>query len=746
VNLEIREATRAEQRDWDAVIRGFPALRVEHTRAWIESLAAAGLGRPLYLVWTIDGEIVGCMAGLLKRVGPFVLFGSPLPGWQTGGMGPQFDPTRVSTGQLIAALIPVLEDRYGVEHIELLTNVLDHTAMAGLGFRPEETPTFRAPLYPGDEARQLELFKDSARRNLKRAHKLGLQVRFETEESFVEPHYRQLCDVYARGGNTITFSLERVRQAFRHLRKAGALIAASVWLPDGATMIASGMFAVEGKELLLWSWAHSTRYRWYRATELLTWSIMQQALARGCETFDLMGLGDFKAKFGATLDVSKTRWVRSRTQRLTQLRDVAGKTYAWQQRLRGRFQRSTLARDLPAVACVMGDMDLIRALSLAKIPCAVMARSFAPERFTRFAQTWIPDADAWKAPETLLERLRQFGWAQPEPPALFYDTDGQLLFVSRNRDRLAQAFRFVVPDRELVEDLTDKERFQKLAKRLKLPVPGARALRPAEEAPPADLGFPYPVMLKPLTRRTSLWSHLGGKAKAIEVRNADELRALWSRMAAERMVVLAQQLIPGPETAIESYHVYVDAQGKIAGEFAGRKIRTWPLHYGHSTALETTDSAEVLALGRALVQRLKLRGVAKFDFKRSPEGQLYLLEVNARFNLWHHLGARAGVNIPALVYADLVGAERPAPAVARAGLRWCKPWRDLSAARAAGIPLLSWLVWFAKTEAKRVIALDDPLPIIGAATWEIGHRVRSLFTATAHARASARVPAQSVEA
>ena len=340
MNLEIRAASAAELSGWNALVRRFPRCRVEHTRAWLESLAAAGLGRPLYLVWTVDGEIVGCLPGLLTQVGPFKLFGSPLPGWQTGGMGPLFDPARVTTGQLIGALIPALEERYRVAHLELLTAQLDPAAMAGLGFRAEETPTYRAPLYPGDEAKQLQALKESARRNIKRAHKLGLQVRFETEETFVEPHYEQLRDVYVRGGNTISFSLERTRQAFRHLRDAGALIAASVWLPDGKTMIASGMFAVEGRELLLWSWAHSTQYRWYRATELLTWSIMTRAMAMGCDTFDLMGLGDFKAKFGASLDCTKTRWVRSRSPAITRLRDMAGRAYAWQQKLRGKMTRS----------------------------------------------------------------------------------------------------------------------------------------------------------------------------------------------------------------------------------------------------------------------------------------------------------------------------------------------------------------------------------------------------------------------
>ena len=64
-----------------------------------------------------------------------------------------------------------------------------------------------------------------------------------------------------------------------------------------------------------------------------------------------------------------------------------------------------------------------------------------------------------------------------------------------------------------------------------------------------------------------------------------------------------------------------------------------------------------------VVARLGFRGVIKLDFKEDErDGCLYLLEANPRFNLWHHPGAIAGVNLPALVYSDLVspGSARPA--------------------------------------------------------------------------------------
>jgi predicted ATP-grasp superfamily ATP-dependent carboligase len=130
-----------------------------------------------------------------------------------------------------------------------------------------------------------------------------------------------------------------------------------------------------------------------------------------------------------------------------------------------------------------------------------------------------------------------------------------------------------------------------------------------------------------------------------------------------------------------------------------------------------TDSPEVAALGRAVVRRLDLRGVAKLDFKRGPDGRLYLLEINPRFTLWHHPAALAGANVPALVYGDLTHLPRPAMRRIRAGVRWCKIWEDGPAARATGVPLTRWLVWALGCEAKSALSWDDPLPLLGTAAW-----------------------------
>lgn len=350
----VREASSSEIERWDELVKRYSGYGLTHTLAWVRSLEASGLGNPLFMVFERQNDIVGCLAGLIVHVGPLKIFGSPLPGWQSAAMGPVFDASRLSTNELTAALISFLERHHGVHHVEIMSATLDHAAMRAAGFKGDTVPTFRCRLI-ADEKAQRKSLKESARRNIRRAIGLGLVVRFEDDERFVDEHYDQVCEVFTRGGNSVPFRKRRMLAYFRHMRASGNLVAVAVYLPGGEC-IATGTFTLEGSELQLWNWTHRTRHRWYRPTELMTWTVMRHATERGCTTFDMMGRGDFKARFGAELDETTYRWVRSRYAWVGWLRDSAGVAYRWQQAARGRLTRtarglvaSVMSRKQPAV-------------------------------------------------------------------------------------------------------------------------------------------------------------------------------------------------------------------------------------------------------------------------------------------------------------------------------------------------------------------------------------------------------------
>jgi D-aspartate ligase len=373
------------------------------------------------------------------------------------------------------------------------------------------------------------------------------------------------------------------------------------------------------------------------------------------------------------------------------------------------------------MALVLGSrvIEVVRSLAMEGIPVGVVTPTGDPARWSRYARTvmtWDWMLPAARHDEALADRLVKFGRQQPGPPVLMYCSDQSMVFVSQHRKRLAEGFRFVVPDPELVAAMEDKAQFAALAAERGLPVPPTVVVDQCPLEPPdelLDLGLP--IIVKPTARDHTWVTAIGSSTKALRIETREELLDLWPRLRALSKPAVAQESIPGPETAVVSYHVYVDEHGEVAGEFTGRKIRTIPVEYGHTSSLTITDDPEVARLGREVCRTLGLRGVAKIDFKYGPDGRLYLFEINARLTLWAHPGARAGVNLPAIMYADLTGAPRPQGRTTRACLDWVHP-KDLLAARAHGISMTQWLRWLWRAHpVKGVWRWDDPLPLLGMA-------------------------------
>jgi len=380
-------------------------------------------------------------------------------------------------------------------------------------------------------------------------------------------------------------------------------------------------------------------------------------------------------------------------------------------------------------ALVMGDVDLVRALGLAGISSAWFGFPDDPARFSRHVHATLPWIDHWQRQEELVAALLRFGGAQLEPPVLYPQTDAALLLASHHREELATAFRFVLADEVLVDELVDKDRFQGLAERCGLPVPPAHRLLAHGDEPMPDPEVGFPLIVKPVVRAGD-WATVAQGGKALHARSRDEWTAIWPRLARLRSDVIVQQFVSGPESAVESYHAYVDAGGTTAAEFTGRKIRTYPPRYGYSTAVEVIELPDVAELGRDVIASVGLRGVAKADFKRDAHGRLHLLEINPRFTLWHHPAAVAGVNVPAIVHADLTGAPRPPGRRTTRSVAWCRPLSDLRAAYASGVSPLAWLRWARRCQALSGFARDDPQPFVrGTLRHAVGRRLPHPSTA-----------------
>ncbi|MDQ2730103.1 MAG: GNAT family N-acetyltransferase [Armatimonadota bacterium] len=346
--VTVRQASAQEEAGWDELVMRFPHHRIFHKRCWLNLIKATAQVKPLNLVFVRGSEVVGCIPGFVMIRCGVRIYGSALPGWQTLSMGPLFDPDRVSTRDLVCALLPFLEKKHGIHHVEITTPDLDPETMQDLGFEGEPVFTLKARLLPGRPDELFNSLPKKARRNIRKGTNLGVVINVEEDESFVEEMYDQIIEAYTRNGAAVPFTRQRVLECFRLTRASGNLMALSISHPDDGVKIAAAMYMIEGTEMTMWAWAHRTRYRSFYPTEVMTWTAMSKAMERGCDTFDMAGGNDFKRKFGAEPSTTVYRWIRSRYLWLGTARTMAQKAYRWQQSVRGNMARKKVTAATPA--------------------------------------------------------------------------------------------------------------------------------------------------------------------------------------------------------------------------------------------------------------------------------------------------------------------------------------------------------------------------------------------------------------
>ena len=374
-------------------------------------------------------------------------------------------------------------------------------------------------------------------------------------------------------------------------------------------------------------------------------------------------------------------------------------------------------RQLPVV--LLGGLDIVRALGLAGIPVIIASSERrTPSMASRYCAGSIelpPISEKSNVINTLVDAGRGLAEKHGARVPLFYDNDDRLALVQDYRAALEPHFALLLNEPALGDALLDKAAFQELAERAGLPVPR----RIEWDALAAEGG---PVLAKPKTR--TAWDHsavrlqlFGGAGKARVFESGREARA--NPLAAQFAEQLSfQEYVPGGDDAIWSFHGFAAPGGEVLAGFVGRKIRTYPVFTGDSAYVRLAREPDLEALGRDIAARLGLAGVFKMDFKRSAAtGRFYLFEVNTRFNLWHHVGARNGVNLPRIAYEYLTMEKRPAAIEASTRYRWLAlrydlpAYRELKARRA--LTLAGWLASLAYVpKVYELFSWTDPLPFV----------------------------------
>jgi D-aspartate ligase len=369
-------------------------------------------------------------------------------------------------------------------------------------------------------------------------------------------------------------------------------------------------------------------------------------------------------------------------------------------------------------AVLLGGLNVARALGVAGIPVVVASSTDELAFASRYCRGRIqlPSlGDRRAVADSLLRAGAQLAQSVGRRIPLFYSNDDWQRLVQDYRSELAEHYALLLNDTDVADALIDKDRFQPLAAERGLPIPRSLEWDELDQAAGPVLVKPRSKYKDPTPTQLRLF---GAQAKA---RVFADGPALLADAAAQQLrpELLIQEYIDGGDRDIWSFHGFCDEESRLLDWFIGRKIRTYPMLTGASTFLELARDEALAELGPRIVSALGLKGVFKIDLKRDPRtGRFHVLEVNARYNLWHYLAAANGLNLPLTAYEHLVYGKRPsAPRGYRTTHRWLYlrfdwlAYRELAARGELGLG--AWLASLvAAPKVCQLFSWSDPLPFV----------------------------------
>jgi predicted ATP-grasp superfamily ATP-dependent carboligase len=259
-------------------------------------------------------------------------------------------------------------------------------------------------------------------------------------------------------------------------------------------------------------------------------------------------------------------------------------------------------------------------------------------------------------------------------------TDRAVLGVARHRTALSRRFRIAVPSLDVIEILLDKARFADFAVAHGLPVPQTRVLRSRGDAEDAAQSIGFPCVLKP-SIKTVAWER-NSAAKAVMVDHAEELPALYDRLAPWTDAMVVQEWVAGGDTDHYTCDCYVAFGGEPLATWVTRKLRQWPPVVGQACLSVECRNDDVRDETLRVLRAAGHHGQGYVEMKwDARSGRHLILEANVGRPTGRSTAAeKGGVELLMTMYCDLIGAPLPEDRTQRyRGSKWIHIRRDAQA-------------------------------------------------------------------
>ena len=306
-----------------AELDAFDDRIIFQTWPWINFIARTQNAEPIIAALREDNETLGYFTGLIVKKFGLKILGSPFPGWNTPYMGFNLKPG-ISRTIAMEALTEFAFNELKCHHLEMMDRGMTSEDCAHLDLECSIFDSFELDISLPED-RIWKNMRHDCRQCIRKAEKSGVEVEEANDLSFADEHYAQLKHVFAVKNSVPPFAVDRIKKLIELVHPSGNLLMLRARNKDGIC-IATSIFAAMNQIMFHWgaaSWRHLSQVR---PNEILVWHAIQYWKARGMRTFELIGRGEYKLKFGSRRIV--VPWVRtSRNRSVAFLRTSAQKAF-----------------------------------------------------------------------------------------------------------------------------------------------------------------------------------------------------------------------------------------------------------------------------------------------------------------------------------------------------------------------------------------------------------------------------------
>ena len=198
-----------------------------------------------------------------------------------------------------------------------------------------------------------------------------------------------------------------------------------------------------------------------------------------------------------------------------------------------------------------------------------------------------------------------------------------------------------------------KKETYRMAEKIHIPIPKTYYANNLEEA--LDMDITFPAVIKP-SIRPNYYNKI--RKKAYKIMNKNELAKIYRSVCKiiDPSEVLIQEFIPGGSKYLYSFCPFFK-NGKSIAHITARRARQHPMDFGHaSTFAELVNIPKLKEIGEKFLKSINYYGIAEVEFMQDIRDKSYkLLEVNPRVWGWHSLAIAAGIDLPYILYLDMIG-------------------------------------------------------------------------------------------